>query len=143
MQQHQYAQQIIQAVSAWEGIETFLHRFGGIEFRVGKLEVGHLHMGSGLVDIPFPRRVSAVLVAADEAERHHILPDSGWITHRTRGEGDAEQSIRLCRLSYLHKRYYRSPDSTAFRQAAAELGFSDAVIDSFKRPPHAAEAKVE
>ncbi len=143
MQQHQYAQQIIQAVSAWEGIETFLHRFGGIEFRFGKVEVGHLHMGSGMVDIPFPRRVRAALVEAGEAEQHHILPDSGWITHRTRGEGDAEQSIRLCRLSYLHKRYYRSPDSSAFGQAAADLGFSPAVIESFKRPPKVAEAKVE
>ncbi len=143
MQQHQYAQQIIQAISAWDGIETFLHRFGGIEFRLGEVEVGHLHMGSGQVDVPFPRQVRAALIVEGEAEPHRIKPESGWVTQRTRGEGDAEQAIRLCRLSYLHKRYARGADSRAFAQAVAELGFSAAVIESFECPFDGAEAKVE
>src|SRR4051794_3215383 len=32
------------------------HRFGGIEFRLGRRELGHLH-GEHLADLPFPRRV--------------------------------------------------------------------------------------
>lgn len=143
MQQHQYAQQIIQTISAWEGIETFLQRFGGIEFKLGEAEIGRLHMGSGQVDVYFPRRVRVALIAAGEAEAHPVQPESGWVTHRTRGEGDAEQAIRLCRLAYLHRRYTHSADRAAFAQAAAELGFCASVIESFKRPHDGAEAKVE
>ena len=32
------------------------HRFGGIVFRLGRRELGHLH-GETLADLPFPRRV--------------------------------------------------------------------------------------
>ncbi len=143
MQQHQYAQQIIQAILAWEGIETYLHRFDGIEFKLGEVEIGRLHMGSGQVDIHFSRRVRAALVAAGEADPHHGKPESGWVSHQTRGEGDAEQAIRLYRLAYLHQRYHHGADGAAFGQAAAELGFSDAVIESFRHPLDGAEAKVE
>ena len=49
------------------------HRFGGIEFRLGKRELGHLH-GDYLADLPFPVRVREELVAAGKAMPHHILP---------------------------------------------------------------------
>ena len=143
MHQHQYAQQIIQAVTSWDGIESYLKRFGGIQFRLGDVEIGHLHMGSGQADFPFPGRVCTSLIAAGEAEEHHIRPGNGWVSHQTRGEGDAAQAIRLFRLSYLHKRHYRNLESAAYRQALAELDFEAAVIESLKHPPSAAEAKVE
>ena len=38
----------------WPGVIAGQHRFGGREFRVGKLELGHLH-GSAVADLPFPR----------------------------------------------------------------------------------------
>jgi Family of unknown function (DUF5519) len=31
------------AVASWDGVTTHDHRFGGIEFRVGRRELGHLH----------------------------------------------------------------------------------------------------
>ena len=30
-------------VGSWEGVTTHEHRFGGVEFRLGKRELGHLH----------------------------------------------------------------------------------------------------
>ena len=75
------------------------HRFGGIEFRLGRRELGHLH-GDRMADLPFPRRVRDELVTAGRAEPHHVLPDSGWVTRRVRGPEDVEAIVELFRLSY-------------------------------------------
>src|SRR3954447_8530715 len=65
--------QIRQDVLSWPGVTVEPHRFGGIEFRLGKGELGHLH-GDYLADLPFPARVREDLVAAGKAMPHHILP---------------------------------------------------------------------
>ncbi len=51
-----HIEEVRQEVSGWDGISVAPHRFGGVEFNLGRVEVGHVHR-SGLVDIPFPRRV--------------------------------------------------------------------------------------
>src|SRR5437867_1760740 len=66
------------AVTSWEGVTTHQHRFGGIEFRLGRCELGHLH--PRFADLPFPRSVRDELVMAGQARPHHVLPDSGWVT---------------------------------------------------------------
>jgi hypothetical protein len=75
------------------------HRFGGIEFRLGRRELGHLH-GDRMADLPFPRRVRDELIAAGRAEPHHVLPDSGWVTRRVRGPEDVQAIVELFALSY-------------------------------------------
>ncbi len=40
---HLITAQIRDEVVSWEGVTTASHRFGGIEFRVGRHELGHLH----------------------------------------------------------------------------------------------------
>jgi hypothetical protein len=75
------------------------HRFGGIEFRLGRRELGHLH-GDRMADLPFPRRIRDELVAAGRAQPHHVLPDSGWVTRRVRGPEDVTAIVELFRLSY-------------------------------------------
>ncbi len=42
-------------VASWEGVTTHEHRFGGMEFRLGRRELGHLH--GSIADLPFPKRV--------------------------------------------------------------------------------------
>ena len=42
-------------VGSWPDIEVGDHRFGGVEFRLGRRELGHLH-GESHADIAFPRR---------------------------------------------------------------------------------------
>ena len=124
------SQRIIAVVSAWDGIEAHPHRFGGVEFTLGKVEVGHIHPNMGLVDIPFTRRTREALVANSEAEPHHILPESGWISFWMRADGDVEQAIRLYRLSYLMKAYRRDH---AIPQAELDaLKCSAAVLDTLK-----------
>jgi hypothetical protein len=52
--------QIEEAVLGWDGVTVHPHRFGGVEFRLGKVELGHLH-GDGLADLPFPPRSEILL----------------------------------------------------------------------------------
>ena len=60
-------EEIVTEVSSWAGVETRPHRFGGVEFRVGRRELGHLH-GDRLADLPFPVRVRQELVAAGKRQ---------------------------------------------------------------------------
>ena len=86
-------------VAAWSGVITGPHRYGGVEFRIGRRELGHLH-GDRLADLPFPVAIRKQLVESGRAEPHHILPKSGWVSVRIRGEADAAAVIDLFRLNY-------------------------------------------
>jgi len=86
-------------VSSWPHVTHAPHRFGGIEYRVGRRELGHVH-GDRLADLPFPVSVRDELIAAGRAQRHHILPDSGWVSYWMRSDDDADGAIELFRLSY-------------------------------------------
>jgi len=91
--------QIRQAVLEWPGVSVQPHRFGGIEFTLGRREIGHIH-GDSLVDIPFPKKVRDEIVAAGRAQPHHLLPESGWVSFYLRQTEDVEQAIDLLRSSY-------------------------------------------
>jgi len=90
---------IVREISAWPNVTVAPHRFGGVEFRVGRRELGHLH-GSRWADLPFPVRVRDALIAAGKAERHHVLPESGWVTVRIRNESDVAHVVELFRMNY-------------------------------------------
>src|SRR5947207_12695019 len=93
------AERITREVSGWPGVTSGPHRFGGIEFRIGRRELGHLH-GDRLADLPFPVVVRDRLVREGKAERHHVLPDSGWVSRRIRSDEDVEAVIALFRMNY-------------------------------------------
>ncbi len=92
-------ERITQTVTSWEGVIAQPHRFGGVEYAIGKREIGHIH-GDHLVDIPFPKKVRDEIVAAGRAGPHHILPDTGWISFYLREEDDVEKAIGLLRESF-------------------------------------------
>ncbi len=96
---HGAAEKIQKTVMAWEGISSAPHRFGGIEFRLGKKEIGHLH-GDYLLDIPFPKKVRDDLVGSHKALPHHIYPESGWVSFTIKQEKDVEEAIALLKLSF-------------------------------------------
>ncbi len=93
------SEKVKNAVTSWEGVEHRPHRFGGVEYRLGSREIGHMH-GDYLVDVPFPRRVRDELVAAGIAQPHHILPKTGWVSLYVREPGDVDRAIALLRRSY-------------------------------------------
>jgi predicted DNA-binding protein (MmcQ/YjbR family) len=90
---------INKAVTEWEGVTVQPHRFGGVEYVIGKREIGHIH-GDHLVDIPFPKKVRDEVVQAGRAQAHHILPDSGWISLYLRQPEDVDRAIALLAESY-------------------------------------------
>jgi hypothetical protein len=99
-------------VGSWPGVDSGAHRFGGIEFRFGRRELGHLH-GDGIADLPFPRRVRDELIAAGRARPHHVLPDTGWVTIPLGDPEDVDEVIELFRLSYGRARRARRSGAVA------------------------------
>jgi hypothetical protein len=93
------ARQIELTVADWPGVTVEPHRFGGIEFRVGRRELGHLH-GDRLADLPFPVKVRDELIAAGKAERHHVLPNTGWVSRWIGGVDDIRGVVELFYLNY-------------------------------------------
>ena len=90
---------ITEAVTSWPGVTAQPHRFGGVEYGIGKREIGHIH-GDHLVDIPFPKKVRDEIIAAGRARPHHVLPETGWVSFHLRQESDVEHAIALLRESY-------------------------------------------
>jgi len=93
------AEKIATAMQALPGVTSSAHPFGGTEYRLDRREIGHVH-GDSLVDIPFTKKIREELVGAGRAERHHILPDSGWVSVFLREPGDVDRAIELLRYSY-------------------------------------------
>lgn len=86
--------EIEQEIGAWPGVALSQHKYGGVQFNLGKKELGHIH-GNGLVDIQFNRKIKEELVSAGLAEPHHILTKSGWISFYIRSDGDTDKVIFL------------------------------------------------
>jgi len=101
--------EITEAVASWPNMTIAPHRFGGVEYQLGTREIGHIH-GDSLVDIPFPTAIRDVLVESGEAQPHHILPDSGWISFYIRQPDDVSRAIGL-----LHKSYQLAAEQAARR----------------------------
>jgi hypothetical protein len=99
---HEALGRVIEEAAAWPGVTVD----PGPE--ITKLVLGHGVIGrlhsDGLVEIPFPRRVGDRLVAAGRAERHHALPDSGWVDARVVTTEDAERVLELLCLAYEPRR---------------------------------------
>jgi hypothetical protein len=93
------SERIHQAVLQWPGVVAHPHRFGGIEFRLGRRKIGHIH-GDWLVDIPFPKKVRDQLVQQGRARPHQILGDSGWVSCYLGQPEDVELAVELLRTSY-------------------------------------------
>lgn len=114
-------------VLSWKDTEVHPHRFGGVEYRLGRRELGHIH-GDHLVDIPFPTRIRDEIVAIGQARPHHIQPESGWVSCFLRRPEDVGTAIQLLRRSYdlaIHQRRQResTEDASAPLEEDERTGF--------------------
>jgi hypothetical protein len=100
---------IAETVSTWEGVTAAPHRFGGIEFRAGGRELGHLH-GDILADLLLPRPARNQAVAEGKAQPHHVLPESNWVSVYIRRPEQVDDIIAMLRLAY--ERAIESPIGT-------------------------------
>ena len=92
------AEQIRNELLIWPGVTAARHRYGGVEYRLGKRELGHLH-GDYLADLPFPVRVRyaetdkmGVVYYANyliwfEIGRTEWLRDTGWTYREMEADG--------------------------------------------------------
>ena len=92
-------ERITKTVTAWEGVTSKLHRFGGVEYVMGTREIGHIH-GDKLVDRPFPKKIRDEVVGSGRAQPHHILPETGWVSFYLHEAADIEKAIALLEESY-------------------------------------------
>lgn len=103
-------QRITQVLLGWEEVSVAPHRFGGVEYRLGKRELGHIH-GDNMLDIPFPKKVRDEVVASGLASPHHLLPQTGWVSLYLRQPVDEQTAIQLLQRSYqiaLKQRHSRN-----------------------------------
>lgn len=96
---HDLLQQISEEVCRWPQVTTAPHRFGGTEYRFSQAEIGHLHR-DGTLDTPYPLPIRTQLIADGIVEKHHFLPESGWVTFHVKAT-NIERALWLLRLSYL------------------------------------------
>ena len=90
-------------VLQWPGVTTGDTGRGGLQFRYGRVELGHLHGGS-FADLPFPKKVRDELIETGQAAVHPPLPNSGWVRRQVNGPADAEAVIALLRMNYERAR---------------------------------------
>jgi Luciferase len=97
------AGRIEREVGSWPGVSVHAHRFGGIEFRVDRRQLGHLH-GARWADLVFHKGIRDMLVETGRAQPHHVLPESGWVSKQIRTEADVHAVVELFRLAYERAR---------------------------------------
>ena len=114
----EWMKRLVEDVSAWPGVSSHEHRFGGTEFRMGEREIGHVH-SFGIVDIPFTVKIRDAVIRVGRGERHHWLPDSGWTTVRVKERG-IDNALELLWLSYLKIRM-KNGDSAGAEGVTTEL----------------------
>lgn len=90
---------VIDQVLSWPGVSAHDHRFGGIEFRLGNRQLGHLH-GDRIADIPLRRPLRDELVASGRVRIHRWRPDSGWVTVDIDSPQGRDEAVRLLRVGY-------------------------------------------
>ena len=105
---------IEQEVGSWAGVTVHPHRFGGVEFRLGRRELGHLH--PTWADLPFTARIREMLLETGRAEPHRAGV-RGWVSV------PLEDALPLFELSY--ERALIAQNVRASREQAGEASGVD------------------
>lgn len=93
-------------VSSWEGVTVHNHTMGGVEFRYGGHNLGHIHEPPGetaTADLEFSMETRNELVASGRA-RPHITDrqgETGWITVAMGTVSEVANAIELFEHKYI------------------------------------------
>ncbi len=80
------------------GVQIRTHRFGGTEFQVNGRELGHIH-GHGLLDVFLTRESAERLILADRVRRHHVFPQSRWVSFQLKSYHDVPFALELLTMA--------------------------------------------
>lgn len=95
---------IAEAVGAWPGVTTGDNGRMGVEFRVGKIELGHMH-GQHVAHLPMPKRMRNDMIATGKVTPHPVMPDSGWVQMLIATPEDRDHVIAIFRQNYDRARH--------------------------------------
>jgi hypothetical protein len=94
------SRQITDEVTSWPGIEAGHGRRGEFAFKLGAVEIGHLH-GDHAAHFSFPKDVWADLKAQNRIVAHPVFPDKhGPAARKIENDADIRDVIDLMRLNY-------------------------------------------
>ena len=93
-------ERIVETVTSWPGVVAGPGRRGELAFKLGGIEIGHLH-GDHAAHFVFPRRVWTELKEEGRIEDHPVFPGRpGLAARRIEDEADVRDVIALLRLNY-------------------------------------------
>lgn len=84
------------------GVELGVHRFGGVDFKLGGQELAHLH-GNGLFDAFVGMSARENIVRSGMALPHHVFPRSGWVSFWIKTEADLPKALALMRAAQRYR----------------------------------------
>jgi hypothetical protein len=94
------SQQITDEVTSWPGVEAGHGKRGEFGFKVGRVEIGHLH-GDHAAHFFFGKELGSELKAEGRVVDHPVFPGKpGPAARRIEGEEDVRDVIALMRLNY-------------------------------------------
>jgi Family of unknown function (DUF5519) len=85
-------EEIKKQILSWLGVTSNPYQFGGVEFRVNKRDMGHIH-GEKLADLPFPIKLRKEIITSGKT-----LPHTMWVSYIIHSEEDIPKIIELFRL---------------------------------------------
>jgi Family of unknown function (DUF5519) len=92
--------QITDEVTSWPGVETGWGKRGEFAFKVGRVEIGHLH-GDHAAHFFFGKELGAQLKQQGRIVDHPVFPGKpGPGARRIENEDDVRDVIELMRLNY-------------------------------------------
>lgn len=92
-------QKLSRELETWPGITVCRHRFGGRQFDLHGVELGHVH-SNGVVDIRLTRAEHDDVLARRLASPHHVVPNSSWVTVYLEQAGQASAISALFTLPF-------------------------------------------
>src|SRR5512132_802570 len=94
------SRQITDEVTSWPGVTAGPGRRGEFAFRVGRREIGHLHVDHA-AHFGFPKEVWHALFEQRRIDYHPVFPGRpGFGSRRIETDEDVEDVIALMRLNY-------------------------------------------
>jgi hypothetical protein len=97
------AERLVEDVTGWAALKARDEDFGAVGWSLGRGTIGHVHVGSGVVDVLFTPAIREQLLREHLAEKHRYQPNSGWVTWCLKNERDFDHARWLLRLSYLRR----------------------------------------
>ncbi|HXX69109.1 MAG TPA: luciferase family protein [Polyangiaceae bacterium] len=118
------AERLVEDVREWPHLHERKEDYGAVGWSLAKGTIGHVHVGSGVVDVLFTRAIRDQLLREHLAEQHRYQPNSGWVTWRLKTGRDFDRARWLLRLSYLRRLSRPTQNEVAgaaFRRVKAEV----------------------